>query len=105
MVDTSTLNGASIEPGIGPPAEHEKEEEQVLDFTADEVHYQGLKHSPNLHNFEISLFSTPPRNTVLEVSLESDNKEEDQEALEVLDQGENDDKDKAEEVRGEVFIS
>ena len=48
MVDTSTLNGASIEPGIGPPAEHEKGEEQVVDLTADEEHYQGLRHSPNL---------------------------------------------------------
>ena len=48
MVDTSTLHGASIEPGIGRPAEHEKEEEQVVDFTADEEYYQGLKHSPNL---------------------------------------------------------
>ena len=105
MVDTSTLYGASIEPGLGPPAEHEKEEEQVVDFKADEEHYQGLKNSPNLHNFEISPFSTPPRNMVLDVSLESHNKEEHQEALEGLEQEEKYDKEKAEDVRGEDFIS
>ena len=64
----------------------------------------GVPPSTTPHNFEISSFSIPPRSTVLDVSLESDNEEEDQEARGDLEQKEKEDEHKAEGVRGEDFI-
>ena len=57
-----------------------------------------------LHHFEIYPFSTQPRNPVLNVSLESENGEEDQEAREDLEQEEKEDKETTEDDRGEDFV-